>query len=507
MQIEVIFSDKLKRDIPLIKGMSLYHTLQNENIIISAPCAGRGTCGACKIQLLEGSLLVTEKDKMLLTDEELKNGWRLACQAYPEQPCKIFVPTEVFTAVTEYPETNKNIPEDTDYAIAIDLGTTTLAYELFSMESGKTCRVLSSTNPQRSYGADVVSRMEQSNNGRKALMKQILIQEMQKDISLLIKDINPESLKKIGISGNTVMIHLLMGYSCETLGRYPFAPVTLDRIDTDAEELGLLSRPVPVSISPGISAYVGGDVLIGAAVQAVIYEKNPCLFLDLGTNAEMMLTDGAGKAYVTSAPAGPAFEAANISCGVGSVDGAVSGMTIENGEIKTKTIQGKAPVGFCGSGILEAVYELLKNNLVDETGMLADSYFEKGYPVGKLRITQNDIRQIQLAKSAVFSAIRILLKEADISAEEIQKVYLAGGFGYFLNIEKAIGIGLLPRELKGKTETIGNASLRGTKAYLTGSLTDKEIYDLRISSEEKYLSQDADFQAYFIENLNFDKNL
>ena len=258
------------------------------------------------------------------------------------------------------------------------------------------------------------------------MLKIILRQGMRKDIAELIKKIEPEKIQRIAISGNTAMIHLMMGYSCEGLGRYPFTSVTLDFIQTDAQSLGLMEQTVPVFVSPGISAYVGGDILMGLAAQNILEDKKPCLFLDLGTNAEMALTDGNGKIYVTSAPAGPAFEAANISCGVGSVEGAVSSICIKKGQAAVTTIGKKEAIGFCGSGILEAVYEFWKNHIIDETGLLIDAYFESGFSVGKLKITQTDIRQIQLAKSAVFSAITILMKHAGVKPQEIEKIYLAG---------------------------------------------------------------------------------
>lgn len=524
---------EVHRSIPLTKGMSLYHTLHKEGISLSAPCAGNGTCGACKVRVLQGNLPVTEKDKKFLSEEQLGEGWRLACQAYPgDGDCGnsnttdvlgedgnngstdtenggalvIYIPIETFAAVTGYENDNRKQHDKPEvaYAIAIDLGTTTIAYELFSMETGRTCQILSSTNPQRSYGADVVSRMEQSNNGRKDMLKNILRQRMRSDISNLIKNVNPEKIKQIGISGNTAMVHFFMGYSCEELGRYPFTAVTLECIDTDAANLGIMDREIPVSISPGISAYVGGDILMGAASLNIQADSKPCLFLDLGTNAEMLLADGNGKVYVTSAPAGPAFEAANISCGVGSVAGAISGMSIQNKKTSITTIGDCAPVGFCGSGILEAIYELLKNNLIDETGLLADEYFATGFPIDRLRITQNDIRQIQLAKSAVISAIRILLKAADISADEVDKVYLAGGFGFHLNVEKAIGIGLLPKEFAGKVTTVGNTSLKGTKEYLLGSVPVEVLNEMKQVCEEIYLSNDPEFQRLFMENMNFE---
>ena len=508
------------KSIPLTEGMSLYHALQTEGIALSAPCAGNGTCGACKIKLLKGELSVTDKDKMYLSEADIQEGWRLACQSYPTEDCAVYVPTEQFAVVTGYGEGKTaagNIVDNSGsntgglikkkenqlYKIAIDLGSTTIAYELFCTETGETIRSLSTTNPQRLYGADVVSRIEQSNNGRRELLRDILRQQMRRDMKTLTEKIKPENIQSIAISANTVMVHLFMGYSCEGLGKYPFAPYTLEGIKTNARKVNLMDETIPVRITEGISAYVGGDVLVGLGSQKFFSERKISLLIDLGTNAEMALLDGKGKLYVTSAPAGPAFEAANISCGVGSVEGAVNSICIENNVLQWTTIGEKKPIGFCGSGILEAVYELLKNGLMDETGLLCDAYFETGYPVGNLTITQQDIRQIQLAKSAVFSAIQILLQKAGVAPKQVEQIYLAGSFGYHLNVEKAVGIGLLPLEFTGKIKAVGNTSLQGTKELSLGRFYEKDLEDMKDMCEEIYRSNETDFQSIFMENMNF----
>ena len=500
------------KSIPLIKGMSLYDALRISGISFGAPCAGNGTCGACKIKVLEGELEITAKDRELLCREELEAGFRLACQAYPKKSCSVAILKKEFVAVTNYQGNEECLGESVvecsqmlhkEYAIAIDLGTTTLAYELFSIKTGRIIKTGTSVNPQRIYGADVITRMEQSDNGRREMLKQVLRQTMKKDMARLLEDIEIENVRSVAISGNTAMVHLFMGYPCEGLDRYPFHPVTLNAISSDALTLQLMDIAIPVQITAGISAYVGGDILAGLGSQDILSEEKPCLFLDLGTNVEMALFNGKDKIYVTSAPAGPAFEAVNISCGVPGVKGAISAITISGGKQTIQTIGEKEAIGFCGSGILEAIYELLKNHFMDETGLLSDAYFEKGYPVGKFKITQNDIRQIQLAKSAVFSAITILLQRAGLRACDVEKIYLAGGFGFHLNIEKAIGIGLFPSDFWGKIQPIGNASLHGTKQILRKIVTEKELSKVVSSCEEIYLANEKEFQNFFMDNMNF----
>lgn len=508
MKVTVKFAEKNN------SRQMLYDLLAQEGIQLSAPCAGKGNCKACKVKVLKGKLPPSLKDREVFSDTEIQDGWRLACQAYPQEDCTILVPEERFTVLTGYGE--KSLSDETDflsvketnpkkniYRIGIDLGTTTIVYELYDANTNATLKTVASANSQRIFGADVVSRMEQSNNGRKDLLKNTLRQQMKKDIAVLMEGRDPKEIEKVAISANTPMVHLLMGYSCEGLGKHPFTPETLDPVRTDTRALNLLEKETPVRVTEGISAYVGGDILAGLASVKILQEKKATLFIDLGTNAEMALWNGRNKIYVTSAPAGPAFEAANISCGVGSIEGAVSGICIENGEQTLRVIGDQKPIGFCGSGILEAVYELRRNGLMDETGLLEDEYFEKGYPVARLRITQQDIRQIQLAKAAVYSAIAILMEKAKIVSGQIEKVYLAGGFGYYLNVEKAIGIGMFPTAFDGKIKAVGNTSLQGTKEIVNARITPDDLCKIKNVCEEIYLSNEKDFQEIFLNCMNF----
>lgn len=497
---------KKSKVIPLTKGMSLYDAFRNEQIVVPASCGGRGNCGACRIRVLQGNLPVTQKDLGIFSEEELQDGWRLACAAYPKEKCTVLVPKQASAFILQGKEAV--LPQEIEscgqeYSIAVDLGTTTIAYEVFETDTGRPVRMRSSVNSQCLYGADVISRMEQSENGRRDLLKNILRRQMREDIAVLTDGMEKKRIGRIRISANTAMVHLFMGYDCEGLSRYPFLPHTLEEIRTDAAALNLMEEPVDVFVTQGVSAYVGGDVLAGMALQKMVYSGEKSIFIDLGTNAEMAVSDGKGTIYVTSAPAGPAFEAANISCGTGSIEGAVSGMRIDGTEQYLTTIGEKEPVGFCGSGILEAVYELRKNGILDETGLLCDEYFEKGYPVQDLRITQEDIRQIQLAKSAVSSALSILLKKACLEYAQIEHIYFAGGFGCCLNVKKAAGIGLLPEEFVRRTVTVGNASLLGTKALCMGKIEKRELDDIQKVCKEIYLSNEERFQDIFVENMNF----
>lgn len=491
------------------KGESLYQILCNYHIYIDAPCAGNGKCGKCKIKLIDGELPITQQDQAFLQMEEIQSGVRLACHSYPQMDCVIEI-NEIEEYQTDE-EKNASIAstEDCTFAIAIDIGTTTIAYELFSTEKESFSQSLTQLNQNRMYGADVMSRIQAANSGKLTDMRDQLCGQLAGGVGQLIAKHRREQCKEIVIAGNITMIHLLMGYSCETLGTFPFAPVNKDFIQTDTEKLKWTNQPIPVSILPAISTFIGGDIVSGLYFLEVNEKRKKSIFLDLGTNGEMALVDGQGRTIVTSSPAGPAFEGGSISCGTGSVKGAIQSVTILPDQIKLDVIGDEKPIGICGSGMIEILYELRANHIIDETGLLEEEYFESGYCLyenqeTKITITQKDIREIQMAKAAIAAGLEILLDTAGLRAEEIEIVYLAGGFGHYLSVQKAIGIGLLKSEWEEKIHVVGNTSLKGAKKYIS----DKGLLQIeRVcrEAEEIYLSNIPDFQNKYMEKMYFDE--
>lgn len=263
-----------------------------------------------------------------------------------------------------------------------------------------------------------------------------------------------------------------------------------------------------IILLPGISTYVGADISAGMLSCGFDKAEKPSLLIDLGTNGEM----GVGckdRIMVTSTAAGPAFEGGNISWGMGSVKGAICGVEIDGDKVKVNTIGDKPPIGLCGTGVIETVSELLKAELIDETGMLDEDYFDDGYPLAKtpdgdeIVFTQQDVREIQLAKSAVRAGVETLLLRYGIGYEDVDKVYLAGGFGYKINLDKAISIGLLPEELHDKIEAVGNSSLGGTVVYLTEEDAAERMERIIGASEEIGLSTDKDFNRFYTDYMFF----
>lgn len=502
------------------EGQSIHQALTMHDIYVSAVCAGRGTCGKCKIRVIEGEVPLSDADMHLLTEKEQKKGVRLACKAYPKTDCKIIVETkreETFTAVADFIEHAQASQVSSEMlegmGIGIDIGTTTIAMQLVEIKSGQIRDTYTAINKQRAYGADVVSRILKSNQGKQAQLKECIVRDLVNGVHTLLNrnglEQSNEPIIEMSIAGNTTMTHLLLGYSCETLGVYPFKPVCIDTIRLDWTKLtGETCYHIPVVVLPGISTYVGADITAGILACGMDRTKDITLLLDIGTNGEMAIGN-CEKILTTSAAAGPAFEGGNISCGTGSIQGAICNIEVEGKQAKITTIGDKKPVGICGTGVIEIVYELLKESLMDETGLLQQDYFEEGFCLTKdesgkaIVFTQKDVREIQLAKSAIRAGIETLLLRYGVSCEEVKRVYVAGGFGYQMDFLKAFGIGLFPRAFEGKITAVGNSSLNGAIQYLTQKNAEDRVGQIIGHTEEMILSNDMEFNEKYLEYMFF----
>lgn len=440
-------------------------------------------------------------------------------------------------------------PENMDteksvYGIAIDIGTTTLAAELISLTDEICLKTASSVNHQRAYGADVISRIRAAASGDAEKLRESILKDVRDLAETLLagQDENVLNVSKIVIAGNTTMIHLLLGYSCVGLGAAPFTPVNLapedmtwgelngeyeeTRESGDAKESGVardgsdarehgyvrecghtgINQTTKVQIMPGISAFVGGDITAGMMGCGMRPDKCEML-IDIGTNGEMVLAAG-DHFLVSSVAAGPAFEGGNISCGMPGVPGAVCrAVLFGKNNMVTKTIGNKPAIGLCGTGIIDVMYELVRHHIVDTQGILGEPWFEKGFPVvpGKIYFTQEDIRQVQMAKAAICAGLEVLLQKSNISYEQIKKVYVAGGFGMGLDMEKALGIGLLPIGLRRKLTPVGNSALEGAARCLTHSKesSDMQPQEIAAISHEINLADTPEFQELYLKHMQF----
>lgn len=491
------------------KSENLLAILQEHNLFLSAVCAGRGTCGKCRIRFLSGCSAVTDADRKFFTEKELDEGWRLACRTFPQNNCTVTLENEekgFFVLAEEERKASASATEDGSYGIAVDIGTTTIAMQLVDLHTGDAADTYTSINRQRAFGADVISRIEASNAGRKEELKKSIRNDLKEGITALTREGNIP-VEKMVIGANTTMVHLLMGYSCETLGVYPFTPVNLSTICIGSKEL--FGSDVPefeVVVYPGISTYVGGDITAGLYALGFEKKSRPCVLIDLGTNGEMAI--GAGEdILVTSTAAGPAFEGGNIVCGTGSIPGAVCSVVLENGTVQMKTIGNRPPAGICGTGVIDMVYELKKEEIIDETGLMEEPYFEEGFELsgeGKIRFYQKDVREIQLAKSAVRAGLETLISKYGIGYDEIDKIYIAGGFGYKMDIRKAVDIGLFPAECEERIEAIGNSCLKGAVKYLLDETARQTTEKIAEKAREIQLSSDKEFQEFYMEHMYFE---
>jgi len=420
------------------------------------------------------------------------------------------------------------------YGVAIDIGTTTIAAYLYELTEKKLVAVESMLNPQKKYGADVISRIDYSSESEdNSIRITNLIRNALTDLINKLIYSTEHSLSDIylvTIAGNTTMLHILLGLPCRNIAIAPFIPVTLSECILYPEEFGMeINEAGRVLVMPSVSAYIGADTVAAVLSARLHLLKEIALLVDIGTNGEIVFCNR-GEMYACSTAAGPAFEGANIFCGTGGVDGAISEVSIQdNKELEIKTIGGYKPIGICGSGIVDAVACMLQIGLIDETGRILDkdelpedvlfyqdrlveikgqnafilAFADAGVYGGQIVITQKDIREIQNAKAAIQAGIRVLIKEAGYSIQEIQKVFLAGGFGNYMRTESAIAIGLLPKELIGRVQAIGNAAGAGAVFSL---LSEREYSEAcQISKEMRYveLSSNVDFVEEYTNNMLF----
>lgn len=506
-KITVLLEDTNK-EILVKENQSIMEAMFMNDIYVPAICGGRGSCGKCGIYVIQGDVPISKEDRNFFTNEQLENGKRLSCKAYPKTDCIISlkISEDNFEILTNYD--NKQIKKDTNFKkndnvhkVIVDIGTTTIAMQRIDSITGEIFDTFTTINKQRTYGADVITRMQASNEGQLEKLKEII----RKQLSLGLKGIIEKSDNKISeiiVAGNTTMVHLFMGYSCEKLGVFPYEAYNLYTIKTTFDGL-------PLTILPGISTFVGADITAGILACNMDIESKISILIDLGTNGEMVIGNK-DKLYVTSTAAGPAFEGGNISCGIGSINGAICNVKMENKEISLiTTIGGTPPIGICGTGVLEIVSELLKEGLIDDTGLLEDEYFDTGFLIATLQnenniyLSQKDIREIQLAKSAVRAGLETLLLRYEVTYKDIDKLYLAGGFGYQMDIKKAISIGLFPKELKDKIIPIGNSSLNGCNQYATKENQKERAKKICDYAQEIPLSNDKDFNKLYTEYMFF----
>ncbi|MCL2344152.1 MAG: ASKHA domain-containing protein [Firmicutes bacterium] len=372
--------------------------------------------------------------------------------------CGSFAILEDYAAGTEHVEARQG------FGAAVDIGTTNVVMALFDLRTGVCAARHSFMNPQRAYGPDVISRIGAAGHGALADMRRLIVENIALGIeTLLDARVDNPQLEEIVAAGNTVMTHLLLGLSCESLGVSPFQPAHRPEEQFDFRDVfGVSTHSCPVVIVPWFAGFVGGDITAGL-LSILPGAPERFLLIDLGTNGEMALYDH-GRLTVTATAAGPAFEGSSHGGGA--------------------------------SGVLDDLARLVREGAVDETGLLADS--------APALFTQKEIRDLQLAKSAVRSGLEILLETAGLDYETLGPVYLAGGIGQALCVDSAVTVGLLPAELKDKVRAVGNASLGGAaRLLLSPERARADMGKLFAAVSEINLADHPRFNELFIENMSF----
>lgn len=413
------------------------------------------------------------------------------------------------------------------YGIAIDIGTTTIAAYLEDLSTGQKIDNIGRLNPQKAYGADVITRIGYTKANEEGL--QILHTLIKNEINNVIEalclknGITQEEIYEVSIVGNTTMLHLFCNIPCENIANSPYIPTFTSSLMIKGKDMKIKINPEGyILIAPSVAAYVGADTIGAVLSSGMSQNKEICLLLDIGTNGEIVIGNKE-KLLCCSAAAGPAFEGANITCGVGAVDGAINHVDFSKEPMYT-TINNYPPIGICGSGLIDAVAELKKYKIVNESGrMKKREELSPTIPVnilsrireidGKISflfdeektilLTQGDIRKLQLAKGAVLTGINILIKEMNISSDQVTHVYLAGGFGSFINIDSALEIKLIPKDLKGKISSIGNAAGAGARQLLIDDNSLELANKIKSKMEYLELSNYPGFQMYYTEALHF----
>lgn len=488
-------------------GVTLLDVLSAESFDIAAPCGGQGKCGKCAVTLVspDGTRERVNACRILASDV----GERVVIAPDSASGGEIQLEGSAIAGAGTL----------SGYAAALDIGTTTLAVRIIDRASGETLASASAWNAQAPYGADVVSRIKHASKpGGLEKLTALVRNQARELISIACGDANVahDEITEILCAGNTTMEHIFAGISPESIGRAPYTPETYF---TDGGEVRDEAFPnAKIRLAPCVSGYVGGDTAAAVYATGMPEKSGVRLLMDIGTNGELVL-GGKDGLISCSVACGPAFEGAEISCGMRSVPGAISAVRFAQGEFWYVVIGGGYPKGICGTGIVDALAEMLRSGVVDGTGRLLEpdelpkglretvSINKKGNlsftvaPGVKLRAA--DIRKLQLAKAAVRAGVELLMKRAGATAQDIDEVYLAGGFGTRLNIQSAAAIGLIPPELADKTRAVGNASLDGAHRALCTPGGFDSLLEIRARCGYMELSGSAEFSDAFVDAMAF----
>jgi uncharacterized 2Fe-2S/4Fe-4S cluster protein (DUF4445 family) len=481
--------EPLSVGVDVLRGASLSSSLAPYGF--EFPCGGAAQCGGCRVRVLAGSLPVTHADLSVFSSRELADGWRLACQARAEMPLVLECGQWHMDVLTD--NSGLTAAGKSGLGIAIDLGTTTIAAQMIDMATGSVLAVETDLNPQASFGADVMHRIQAALSG--ADLTTVVRFVLRQMIAKLAAGRERE-IAEVILVGNTVMHHLFSGLDVEPLSHVPFQSPHPGGRYFQPEDLGwALPADCRIRFERCLGGFVGSDILAGILAAGISRAEDLLALVDLGTNGEIAIGNRHGITCASTA-AGPAFEAGSIRMGMRAATGAVSHVSLSRGEMHASVIGDVAPRGICGSGLVDAVAVGLETGEILSSGRIANrtKLFLVKDPVV---LFQADIRELQLAKAAIASGFRILLRNLRTNTGNLRGIYLAGAFGNYVQIESAIGIGLIeaPRTI---VQAAGNTALKGAKMLLlaTGEPALPQIEHVSLAADPAFQNEYADCMTF-----------
>lgn len=511
---------------------NLMKILLENDVFLENPCNGNGTCGKCKVKVVSGEVSkITDTEKNILSDKEIENGIRLSCLTEILGDCNIEsinskklhhnILSGGYIRDFEFDKYEKG------YGIVVDIGTTTVAMGLIKLSTGEEVSYKTMINPQRKYGSDVLTRItyeyENKENGIE-LMQKAIVEGMNNLINsfCLELNINKSDIYEIVISANCTMAHMLLGEDAKPIGKFPYEPIFKEAQRLKAKNIGLdLDEKTDLYCIAQVSSFIGGDIVSGAYACELKERKGNVLFIDIGTNGEIILSKN-GEMSCCSCAAGPALEGMNISCGMTAAKGAIEDLEITKEGIELKVIGDEQPSGLCGSGILASIEQLISHKIINKRGAFIkkDSISEDDYRYNLIKlngdkrefvicdnpeiiVTQSDVRQVQLAKGAILSGCEALVKESNINMEDLDEVLIAGQFGSHISVKSLVGVGILPKEVENKVKYIGNSSKSGAYIALMSNKAKDEMEKLGKEMNYVELAMVEGYEKIFRDSMEF----
>ncbi len=516
-EVTLIYGPEIKT-VQAEEGTLIGDVIAASGLPLEQPCAGKGTCGKCKVLVEIGVAEPDEIELKNLTPGEIALNNRLACRARVQGETRLVLSpilvysNKIFKGSSRYKK-EKDIP----LGLAIDLGTTTVAAFLTTLDTGEVAAGSGGLNQQTVYGSDVISRLaaalEHPDNAVR-LHRLALASINQAVDSLNLSPSTWKRIKQVTIVGNCAMHHLLANLPLENLAQIPFQPHTTHAIPVASEIMdGIFPEGIKISLPPLIGGFVGSDALACLAYFGFDNASGPMAAIDLGTNGEVMVTNG-DKILTASTAAGPAFEGVNISCGSRAVDGAITKVEFSEGKMQLTTIANAPPVGLTGSGLLSAIAACRAFGIINEGGRIVPpkiAHLELVQPdnsvyrilISKeedIYLSQMDIRELQKAKGAIRAAVDVLMEQLELQPADLERVILTGSFGGEVDIDAILDLGLLPPVRKHVVETVANGAGFGAAMFLAeeGFALGEILAERAVQVD---LDQDANFYDFYIAGM------